>query len=65
LNEPDVEEVRKLNLVDDVVRKTDPMNSASAIVADVERAAKQSGEETDRVAFANTRSELGESTRST
>ena len=53
LNESDVEEVRKLNLVDDVVRKTNPMDSARAIVNAVERASMRSDEATDWVAFAN------------
>lgn len=53
LNEDDVEAIRRLNLVDDVIRKTNPMASAKAVIDEVKRASQRVNDPTDWGAFAS------------
>jgi DNA-binding response OmpR family regulator len=52
LDEFDVARVKELNLVHDVVRKTDPMATARIILAEVRAAASRADDPTNWVAFA-------------
>lgn len=52
LDEADVAKLKELNLVHDVVRKTDPMTTARLILSEVQRAASRADDPTNWVSFA-------------
>jgi DNA-binding NtrC family response regulator len=58
LDEDDVARIKELNLVHDVVRKTDPVATARRILAEVRGAANRAENPTDWVSFARESSRL-------
>jgi hypothetical protein len=60
LSEDDASAVRGLNLVSDVVRKTNPIETARRIIAEVSEASKRANDPTNWVEFAQARGRIDE-----